>query len=591
MTGFAGGGGSSTGGTGITGTLTPPHIPVATGAHTLGDSIITQPNGIVITGTANAKQLEIIGNATQTAALASFERSTSIPAFQLFASSGFQGSSWEGMEHTGSTYTMAMLNDWTGAELSGLGVGANGLVLSSAYQVSWGDTVNDIFGNVTDTGLARSSAGIVSFTGGSSSSKGGFLSQKGSSIVGSANETQLLIVANATQTSPPVLRIQANTSVNDTLDMSNALTVSGNTNATGIMFQLVTADSSLRLGAPGFISFNSVAGLQAGALDTGIHRSSAGIVAFDAGGGTGNGGFLAQKGSSVVGHADEVQLTVKANGTQTANIQSWTNSIGTDLLHITPTGNIYTTGDSWGVNFHVGGFGVALIDASTTQFIAVKDDGSGVLCSGQMMIGATDNGLARAAAAVNRITNGSTGSGSLIIGASTASIGTSGVGVLAIGTGTAPSSSPADEFQLYSADQNGVAGNAAMHVRTEVGSFISVISSAGNFYKRWTQVDTSGTITVSVAQSGTVFANTGASGLVTYNLPAAATGLTYAFCVLDANGSRVVAAGSDVIYIGSSVTTAGGNIQSTTVGSAVLLVAVGATNWVAIGLTGVWATA
>jgi len=79
-----------------------------------------------------------------------------------------------------------------------------------------------------------------------------------------------------------------------------------------------------------------------------------------------------------------------------------------------------------------------------------------------------DTGLIRSAAAVVRVTNGSTGSGNLLLGTSTVgSIGTSGVGVLAIANGTAPTSSPADEFQLYSADS--AAGDANAFARNEAG--------------------------------------------------------------------------------------------------------------------------
>lgn len=87
-------------------------------------------------------------------------------------------------------------------------------------------------------------------------------------------------------------------------------------------------------------------------------------------------------------------------------------------------------------------------------------------------------GLTSNASATVRVTNGSTGAGSLIIGTSTVgSIGTSGVGVLAVANGTAPSSSPADEFQLYSADWNG-AGTAAAHFRNEQGHVIKIARAA-----------------------------------------------------------------------------------------------------------------
>ena len=49
--------------------------------------------------------------------------------------------------------------------------------------------------------------------------------------------------------------------------------------------------------------------------------------------------------------------------------------------------------------------------------------------------------------------------------------------MLAIGTGTAPSTSPADAFQQYSADI--VAGNAAPHFRTENGDIVKIYSIGG----------------------------------------------------------------------------------------------------------------
>jgi hypothetical protein len=50
--------------------------------------------------------------------------------------------------------------------------------------------------------------------------------------------------------------------------------------------------------------------------------------------------------------------------------------------------------------------------------------------------------------------------------------GTSATHTLAISTGTAPGSSPADCFQLYSADIT--AGNAAAHFRTENGAVVKI---------------------------------------------------------------------------------------------------------------------
>lgn len=62
------------------------------------------------------------------------------------------------------------------------------------------------------------------------------------------------------------------------------------------------------------------------------------------------------------------------------------------------------------------------------------------------------------------------------VGIGTSAFGTSAVGVLAIGNGTEPSSSPADEIQLYSVDLS--AGNATLGLRTETAVAIDVIAAS-----------------------------------------------------------------------------------------------------------------
>ena len=56
------------------------------------------------------------------------------------------------------------------------------------------------------------------------------------------------------------------------------------------------------------------------------------------------------------------------------------------------------------------------------------------------------------------------------IGLGTGTFGTSATSTLAMATGTAPSTSPADSFQIYSADINGTAGSAGAHLRNEVNT-------------------------------------------------------------------------------------------------------------------------
>ena len=82
------------------------------------------------------------------------------------------------------------------------------------------------------------------------------------------------------------------------------------------------------------------------------------------------------------------------------------------------------------------------------------------------------------------LTIDSKGSGNLIlqntatgnVGIKATSFGTNAAGVLAIGNGTAPTTSPADAIQIWSADLLGSAGKAGLHIRTEDG----VVHSLGS---------------------------------------------------------------------------------------------------------------
>lgn len=58
----------------------------------------------------------------------------------------------------------------------------------------------------------------------------------------------------------------------------------------------------------------------------------------------------------------------------------------------------------------------------------------------------------------------------LKLGGSTASWGTSAQGVFNIASGVAPTTSPTDVIQMWSADREGTAGKASLHIRTEDGT-------------------------------------------------------------------------------------------------------------------------
>jgi len=69
------------------------------------------------------------------------------------------------------------------------------------------------------------------------------------------------------------------------------------------------------------------------------------------------------------------------------------------------------------------------------------------------------------------------------VGISQTTFGTSAAKVLALATGTAPTTSPADAFQNYSADAAGVAGHATPHWRSEAGGIFSIEGGAGTVHE------------------------------------------------------------------------------------------------------------
>lgn len=92
---------------------------------------------------------------------------------------------------------------------------------------------------------------------------------------------------------------------------------------------------------------------------------------------------------------------------------------------------------------------------------------------------------------------------------------------------------------------------------------------------------------------GNFFTNEGASALIVFNLPTAVLNTTtggyrYTFYVQDVDGLQVVAAAGDTIRVGTSVSAAAGNIQSTNIGSCITLQCINATEWVAQSVIGSW---
>jgi hypothetical protein len=88
--------------------------------------------------------------------------------------------------------------------------------------------------------------------------------------------------------------------------------------------------------------------------------------------------------------------------------------------------------------------------------------------------------------------------------------------------------------------------------------------------------------------SGKVYTNEGATEQIVFNLPTAAAGLAFTFIIQDSDGIQVVANTGDTIRVAGSATPAAGNIQATTVGNTVKLIAINDTEWIAVFYVGTW---
>ena len=89
-----------------------------------------------------------------------------------------------------------------------------------------------------------------------------------------------------------------------------------------------------------------------------------------------------------------------------------------------------------------------------------------------------------------------------------------------------------------------------------------------------------------VLESRKLLTNEGATARNDHDLPSAVAGVAYTFVVQDSDGMRINAAAGDTIRIAGSVSAAAGYIESTTIGDAVTVVAINATEWVATNLVG-----
>ena len=89
-------------------------------------------------------------------------------------------------------------------------------------------------------------------------------------------------------------------------------------------------------------------------------------------------------------------------------------------------------------------------------------------------------------------------------------------------------------------------------------------------------------------ESGKILTNEGATARNYHTLPTAVAGLTFQFVVQDSDGMRIAANTGDTIRVAGSASGSAGYIQNATIGSAIRLVAINATEWIAASYVGTW---
>jgi len=114
-------------------------------------------------------------------------------------------------------------------------------------------------------------------------------------------------------------------------------------------------------------------------------------------------------------------------------------------------------------------------------------------------------------------------------------------------------------------------------------SYLSALVEAGGTVTAYTASHT-----VTSAETGTTFTNSGAAGAITFTMPTPAAGLVYTFIVATAQTVTVDVSGAVVIAIGEISGTAGGGASSNSPYSSVTLKAISTTLWIATSSTGSW---
>jgi hypothetical protein len=140
---------------------------------------------------------------------------------------------------------------------------------------------------------------------------------------------------------------------------------------------------------------------------------------------------------------------------------------------------------------------------------------------------------------------------------------------------------------------NDLIGNAILPIGAEDGAGQLIALPPGQIFAHNLGLDNgirkyTTPYTVTSADQGAVFSNTGAGAAVTFTLPPAEEGLTYTFAVYPSVLVKIQATNNNFIYIGNSTSGANGFISNGNNGSTITLKAVSTSRWYAVGHEGTW---
>lgn len=219
------------------------------------------------------------------------------------------------------------------------------------------------------------------------------------------------------------------------------------------------------------------------------------------------------------------------------------------------------------------------------------DDAMSFGWSTNVIATAMDVALTRAAAGVVKITDGSTGNGSISVASGSAGSPSirftddSDTGLCQTGSGR------------IQATVNGTVALTIYDSSTGVYPAGPVVGSGASatlygFVKN-VEANTAGSGSPNVLTSdetGKVFTNEGVTAENYHTLPTAVAGYEFTFVVQDTDGIRITAAAGDTIrpIAGTAASATGGFIRCATAGAFIRLQAINATEWIATGSAGVW---